>query len=189
MPAIGKFIREKSNSWSAAIAKRLSSLEDNYNPKPYSNSKVTQFNLLELKVIVKQKNGEGDNAGGDLELKRHVSFFSRLICRDCSAIRSFFREQGLKFVEIIIDAYLMREKELEERTGTSTVPQIFFNEKLSGGLVALNSLRNSRLFKQRLKEMLGRKCPDDAPGPPAYRFDDPEEDQTDQMVTIVKVLR
>ncbi|XP_052206131.1 uncharacterized protein LOC127810609 isoform X2 [Diospyros lotus] len=193
VPAIGKFIREKSNSLSAALAKRLLSLKDNHDPKPYSNSNlksnVTEFNLSGLKVIVKQKNGDSDDARGDLELKGRVSFFSRSNCRDCSAVRSFFREQGLKFVEINIDVYPTREKELVERTGTSTVPQIFFNEKLFGGLVALNSLRNSGLFEQRLKEMLGRKCPDDAPSPPVYGFDDPEEDRTDEMVAIVRVLR
>ncbi|KAI7986008.1 hypothetical protein LOK49_LG14G01836 [Camellia lanceoleosa] len=97
---------------------------------------------------------------------------------DCSAVRSFFREQGLKFVEINIYVYPTTEKELVERTGSSSVPQIFFNKKLFGGLVALNSLRNSGLFEQRLKEMVGRKCPDDAPAALVYGFDDSKEEQT-----------
>ncbi|KAL7001459.1 hypothetical protein U1Q18_002611 [Sarracenia purpurea var. burkii] len=190
MPTIGKFIRDKSNSFSAAIVKRLSSLKENDDSKSYLNSNlisnVTEFNLSGLKVIVKLKSG---NDNGELELKGRISFFLRSNCRDCSAVRSFFRDRGLKFVEINIDVYPVREKELAERTGSSTVPQIFFNEKLFGGLVALNSLRNSGLFEQRLKEMLGRKCPDDAPAPPVYGFDDLEEERTDEMVDIVRVLR
>lgn len=190
MPAIGKFFREKSNSLSTAIAKRILSMKENdeSNSKSNSNliSNVTEFNLSGLKVIVKLKNG---NENGDLEFKGRISFFSRSNCRDCSAVRSFFRERGLKFVEINIDVYPTREKELVERTGSSSVPQIFFNEKLFGGLVALNSLRNSGLFEQRLKEMVGRKCPDDAPAAPVYGFDDPEEERTDEMISIVRVLR
>jgi hypothetical protein len=63
-----------------------------------------------------------------------------------------------------------------ERTGSSSVPQVFFNEKLFRGLVALNSLRNIDEFDRRLKEMLGSKCPDDVPTPPVYGFDDTEEE-------------
>lgn len=192
MPSIGKFIREKSNSFSAAIARRLSSLKENDDDlKPFAEPdlkpNVTEFNLSGLKVIVKLKNG---SENGEVELKGRISFFSRSNCRDCSAVRSFFRGRGLKFVEINIDVYPTREKELVERTGSSSVPQIFFNEKLFGGLVVLNSMRNSGLLEQKLKEMLGRKCPDDAPVPPVYGFDDPEEEErTDEMVRIVRVLR
>ncbi|XP_057497080.1 uncharacterized protein LOC130781773 [Actinidia eriantha] len=190
LPAIGKFIREKSNSFSAAIVKRLSSLKDNDDLKSYIHSNltsnVTEFNLSGLKVIVNLKNG---SESGELDIKGRISFFSRSNCRDCCAVRSFFRERGLKFIEINIDVFPTREKELVDRTGSSSVPQIFFNEKLFGGLVALNSLRNSGLFDQRVKEMLGRKCPYDAPASPVYGFDDHEEERMDEMVSIVRVLR
>lgn len=189
--SIGKFIRERSNEFSVAIVKRLSSLKENSNDdkdkdkdKDKDNENdVTQFDLSGLKVIVKQKN--------DMELKGRISFFSRSNCRDSTAVRRFFREKGLKYVEINIDVYPEREKELVERTGTSSVPQIFFNDKLFGGLVALNSLRNSGGFDQRVKEMLSTKCPSDdaAPASPVYGFDDQEEESTDEMVSIVKVLR
>lgn len=84
-----------------------------------------------------------------------------------------------------------REKELRERTRSLLVPQIFFNEKLIGGLVALNSLRNDGEFDRRLVEMLAEKCPRDAPAPPpVYRFDclEKEEDWTNEIVDVVKVL-
>jgi hypothetical protein len=50
-------------------------------------------------------------------------------------------------------------------------------------------LRNSGGFEQRLKEMLAKKCSGNAPAPPVYGFDDHEEESTDEMVWIVKVLR
>lgn len=191
MPSIGKFIKERSNSLSASIANRLSSLrngsnsheddEETKNKMKTGDSDVTEFNISGLKVIVRLKNED--------EFKGRISFFSRSNCRDCTAVRSFFRQKGLKFVEINIDVFPQREQELIERTGSSQVPQIFFNDKLFGGLVALNSLRNSGIFDQRLKEMLGSKCSGDAPAAPVYGFDDPEEESMDEMVEIVRVLR
>ncbi|CAK9143897.1 unnamed protein product [Ilex paraguariensis] len=180
MPAIGKFFREKSNSLSAAITKRLSSLKENTQNDDNQKSNVTEFNLSGLKVIVKLKTSE---------FKGRISFFSRSNCRDCTAVRSFLREKNLRYVEINIDVFPMREKELKSRTGSSAVPQIFFNEKLFGGLVALNSMSNSGMLEQRMKELLGTKCPDDAPAPPVYGFDDPEEEKIDEMVQFARVLR
>ncbi|KAM1002495.1 hypothetical protein ACFX15_002842 [Malus domestica] len=62
----------------------------------------------------------------------------------------------------------------------SYVPHIFFNEKQFGGLVALNSLKNSG----------SSKCPYDAPPLLGYGFDDlDEEELPDQMISIVRVLQ
>jgi hypothetical protein len=72
-------------------------------------------------------------------------------------------------------------EELVERTRSLSVLQVSFNEKLFKGLVALNSLRNNDIFDRRLKEMLGSKCPDDAPAPLVYGFDDTEEEWTDEI--------
>ncbi|KAK4774609.1 hypothetical protein SAY86_009544 [Trapa natans] len=184
MPAIGKFIKDRSNSFSAAIVRRLSSLTDSTDDDDIDSSPdVTEINLSGLKVIVKMK-PEPEKA-----LKGTISFFSRSNCRDCRAVRNFFRERGLIFVEINVDVYPLREKELVARTGSSQVPAIFFNEKQLGGLVALNSLRNSGLLERRMDEMLAQKCPPDAPAPPVYGFDDPEETAKDGLVAVVRVLR
>ena len=144
---------------------------------------MTEFNLSGLKVVVKQK------PEAEVEMKGRISFFSRSNCRDCTAVRRLFREKGLPFVEINVDVFRERERELVDRTGTASLPQIFFNEKLIGGLVALNSLRNSGEFDRRVAEMLAEKCPGDAPAPPAYGFDYLEEDRTDEVVEAVRVLR
>ncbi|KAJ8565308.1 hypothetical protein K7X08_007884 [Anisodus acutangulus] len=193
MPAIGKFFREKSNSLSSAITKRLSSMRDQFDDDEKvmmmkSESNVTEFNLSGLKVIVNLTKGPMDEQGNRKMLGR-VSFFSRSNCRDCTAVRSFLRKENLNYVEINVDVYPQREKELIERTGSANVPQIFLNEKLLGGLVALNSLRNSGMLEQKLEEMLAGKCPEDAPAPPVYGFDDDYEERTDEMIEIVRVLR
>ncbi|XP_050210609.1 uncharacterized protein LOC126660931 [Mercurialis annua] len=202
MPSsIGKFFKEiRSSSVSASIVSRLSSLNFKNNPRDGSdvdgddmnnNTGATEFSISGLKVVVRLKSEEESiNASS----KGRISFFSRSNCRDCTAVRSFFRDKGLKFVEINIDVFPMREKELIERTGNAQVPQIFFNDKLLGCLVALNSLRNSGCFEQKLKEMLvSKSCggSGDAPAIPVYGFDDPddEDEAMDETVGIVRLLR
>lgn len=185
MPAIGKFFREKSSSLSSAITKRLATMKDQFDDEKVKKSEsqhVTVFDLSGMKVIVELKPPVK-------KLPGRVSFFSRSNCRDCTAVRSFLRKENLNYVEINVDVYPEREKELIERTGSANVPQIFLNEKLLGGLVALNSLRNSGMLEKKLAEMLAGKCPEDAPAPPVYGFDDDYEEQNDEIVEIVRVLR
>ncbi|KAJ1413697.1 Winged helix-like DNA-binding domain superfamily [Sesbania bispinosa] len=187
MPTIGSYIRQRSNHLSEAIAKRVSSFRQSMEEENNGESlakEVTEFNLSGVKVVVKQKPEE------EQAMKGRISFFSRSGCRDCTAVRRFFRVKGLKFVEINIDVFTERESELRERTGSTSVPQIFFNEKLIGGLVALNSLRNSGEFERRVAELVAEKPPgDDAPAPPVYGFDYLDENRTDEMVGVVSVLR
>ncbi|CAA7410646.1 unnamed protein product [Spirodela intermedia] len=182
--AIGKYLRNRGSVLSAALAKSISSLKE--------SDSVSEFHLSGLKVTVRPKETEED--ARDPKIVGRISFFSRSNCRDCTAVRSFFREKALPFVEINIDVFPARKKELIERTGSASVPQIFFNEKLVGGLVALNSLRNSGEFDRRLRDMAGWKCPETAPRVPLYGFDDADEeeeekDRQDAMIGIVKVLR
>ncbi|XXG60238.1 hypothetical protein AAC387_Pa04g2198 [Persea americana] len=198
--SFGKFLRDRSNSFSTSIIKRISSLKESNttttedfifkSKSPNLPSSVTEIHLPGLKVTVQLKD-ENNNQDLDLglNLKGRISFFSRSSCRDCRAVRSFFREKGLRFVEINLDVYPEREKELIQRSRSSSVPQIFFNEKLVGGLVVLNSLRNSGELERRMREMMGRRCPESAPAEPVYGFDDDVEERTDEMVGIVGVLR
>ncbi|XWS34312.1 hypothetical protein CRYUN_Cryun21dG0029400 [Craigia yunnanensis] len=187
MPSIGKYIRDRSSTFSAAIIKHLSSLkEDNGDfivKNDSLNFEVTEFKIPGVKVIVKLKSDDERE-----ELRGRITFFTRSNCRDCTAVRKFFREKGLGYFEINIDVFPERAKELIERTGSSEVPKIFFNEKLLGGLVTLNSLRNSGELDKRMNELLGQKCPEEAPEIPVNGFDDDEEEE-DELVAIVKFLR
>ncbi|TYG79800.1 hypothetical protein ES288_D02G166100v1 [Gossypium darwinii] len=193
MPSIGKYIKDRSTTLSAAIIKRLSSLtedgEDFVVKNDSLNLEVTEIKIPGVKVIVKLKSEDER-----FDLKGRITFFSRSNCRDCTAVRKFFREKRLPYVEINIDVFPKRAKELVERTGKSEVPQIFFNEKLLGGLLTLNSLRNSGELDKRMRELLSQKCPDGAPKVPVYGFDDDEdeeeeEEEKDELLGIVKLLR
>ncbi|KAL5071601.1 hypothetical protein RYX36_022488 [Vicia faba] len=191
MPDLGSFIRQRSSNLSTAIAKRVSSfrksMAENEEKDMKNNDRnpdMTKFNLSGLKVVVKVK------PEVEPTMKGRITFFSKSGCRDYTAVRRFFKERELKFVEINVDVFHEREKELRERTGNTTVPMIFFNEKRIGGLVALNLLRNSGEFELRLTELVVEKfAGDDAPLPPVYGCDYFEKDQMDEMVGLVSLLR
>jgi glutaredoxin len=206
---IGRFFRDRRDVLSSAITRRISSLKEASQPPsspaaggdPYG---VQEIHLPDVKVTVRLKDppvllkdaiaadaDEGYSFSGG-RIKGRVSFFSRSGCRDCAAVRAFFRLSGLPYVEINLDVFPEREDELASRAGSAArVPQIFLNEKLLGGLVVLNSLRNSGEFERRVRDLAGRRCPDSAPRVPVYGgFDDDEAGgREDAAVGVVRVLR
>lgn len=202
--SIGRFFRDRRDVLSSAINRRISSLKETSAPAPGDACYgVQEIHLPNVKVTVRLKeaiaadaeedDGYGHSFSGS-HIKGRVSFFSRSGCRDCAAMRAFFRQSGLPYVEINLDVFPEREADLASRAGAAArVPQIFLNEKLLGGLVVLNSLRNSGEFERRVRELAGRRCPDAAPRVPVYGFDadagEEEEEREDAMVGIVRVLR
>lgn len=210
--SIGRFFRDRRDVLSSAITRRISSLKESSSPPSAKAAAVVdtygvqEIHLPNVKVTVRLKDAiaaEDDDVGYSFSgghIKGRVSFFSRSGCRDCAAVRAFFRQSGLPYVEINLDVFPEREAELASRAGAAArVPQIFLNEKLLGGLVVLNSLRNSGEFERRVRDLAGRRCPDSAPRVPVYGFDDEagaaagggkgEEAAEDAMVGIVRVLR
>ncbi|XP_020218294.1 uncharacterized protein LOC109801595 [Cajanus cajan] len=184
----GRFLRQRGNDLSSAISRGISTLKqaiDEQNDGALRGGKrndVTEFNLSGLKVMVATVKSDAALAVA----RGRVSFFSRSNCRECGAVRRFFRERGLRFVEINVDVYREREKELRERTGSATVPKIFFGERLIGGLVELNALRKDGggELERRL-----RNCGGEGPAAPAYGFDEAVGEEEEEMVKVVRVLR
>ncbi|CAI8605322.1 unnamed protein product [Vicia faba] len=182
------FFRQRSNNLSSAISRTISSIKtsiDDINDKNNSSfNDVTEFKLSGLKVVVETKN--------DLSLgKVQITLFSKSNCRDCSAVRRFFKERGMKFVEINVDVYTKRENELYQRTGNTNVPKIFFNGELIGGLVELNAMRKNEggELEKKLNEVADEKFSGDVPVAPEYGFDEVAEEVVEEEVEIVKVVR
>ncbi|OEL31340.1 hypothetical protein BAE44_0007640 [Dichanthelium oligosanthes] len=153
--SIGRFFRDRRDVLSSAITRRISSLKESSSPPSAAAADtygVQEIHLPNVKVTVRLKDaiaadaaedeidlGEGDDAGYSFSgghIKGRVSFFSRSGCRDCAAVRAFFRQSGLPYVEINLDVFPEREAELASRAGgAARVPQIFLNEKLLGCLL------------------------------------------------------
>ncbi|OIW01865.1 hypothetical protein TanjilG_07160 [Lupinus angustifolius] len=184
-----KFLKQRSNEISSVISRSVLSLKrsiDEQNDSSFSNSirDVTEFTLSGLKVVVEVKNDASFTFGS-------VTFFSKSNCRDCSAVRKFFREKRLRFVEINVDVFPEREKELFERTGSSMVPKIFINEKFIGGLVELNAMRINGELEKALTAVSEKCCDGGAPAAPEYGFDEvaDEEEEEGEMVRVVRIMR
>lgn len=102
-----KYFLEKSSSLSSAITKRFYSFTDNnYNgsesdensdsDKNLNLNKVGEF-LSGVKLVVNSKsNDEDDDHANTTGFRGRITFFSKSNCRDCTAVRSFFREKNLR---------------------------------------------------------------------------------------------
>ncbi|GMJ04546.1 hypothetical protein like AT3G11920 [Hibiscus trionum] len=187
MPLIGKYIRERSTSLSAAVLNHLSSLNEDTDDdivvkKDSLKLEVTEFKIPGVKIIVKPKGDEED------QIRGRITLFTKSNCENCIAARKFFREKGHRYVEINIDVFTKKAEELMGRTGDAEVPKIFFNGCLIGGLETLKSWSESGELEEKMKELLGPKCPEEAQEAPDYGIDD-EEDEEDEMVEVVNYLR
>lgn len=68
------------------------------------------------------------------EIKGRIIVYSIVGCPHCKKAKSTLEELKLPYHEISLDSYAdtVRE-EVREKTGSRTVPQIFFNATLIGG--------------------------------------------------------
>ncbi|KAK8549890.1 hypothetical protein V6N13_055451 [Hibiscus sabdariffa] len=190
MPLIGKYIRERSTSFSAAVLNHLSSLqEDAADDFPFrndpSNLEVTEFKIPGVKVIVKLK---GEEERFEDQIKGRITLFTKSNCENCIAARKLFKEKGCPYVEINIDVLTRKAEELIERTGDAEVPKIFFNDRLIGGLETLKSWSETGELEEKMRELLGPKCPEEAPEASDYGIGD-EEDVEDELLEVVNHLR
>jgi glutaredoxin 3 len=72
-----------------------------------------------------------------------VTIYTRQFCGYCSAAKSLFLEMGVKFEEIDATGSLERRKEMIERSGRFTYPQIFIGARHVGGCDDLYDLQAS----------------------------------------------
>ena len=75
-----------------------------------------------------------------MEFKGRVTVYSIVGCPYCARVKSLLTELGVPYVDINLDKRPDLRKEVTERTGQRTVPQIFFNEKHIGGCDELKQL-------------------------------------------------
>eukprot|EP00250_Pteridium_aquilinum_P014406 c21969_g1_i1 orf=687-2693(-) len=123
------------------------------------------------------------------KMKGRITLFSKSGCQDSRAVRSFLRERRLSFVEVNVDIFPQRKLELEERTGTSSVPQVFFNETFVGGIDELNALEGKKELDEKIKEVFENECSATAPQAPVYGEDEPDNGKLDEFAEVVRKLR
>lgn len=76
-------------------------------------------------------------------------------CSYCTAARMLLKKKGVDFEDVLVSSDAEKRREMEERSGRKTVPQIFINGEAIGGFDELYSLEQDG----RLDEILGRTSP------------------------------
>lgn len=72
-----------------------------------------------------------------------IRIYSTLICPYCNAAKQLLKSKGLNFQEIRIDQDRQQRQLMIEKSGRTSVPQIFIDELHIGGFDDLNALNRS----------------------------------------------
>jgi len=83
---------------------------------------------------------------------RKIVMYRQGFCGYCSAARKLLKSKEVEFDEIDVTLNAGRRREMKDRSGRNTVPQIFIDDEHIGGYDDLAALDRDG----RLDEMLGR---------------------------------
>lgn len=82
----------------------------------------------------------------------NIIVYSTLICPYCQAAKNLLRSKGLEFQEIRVDQDREQRQVMMERSGRTSVPQIFINDHHVGGFDDLYALHQTGRLDQLLQE-------------------------------------
>ena len=74
---------------------------------------------------------------------KHIEVYSTPSCHWCKRAKALLESQGLDYQEVNISADTDRAREMEQRSGRRTVPQIFIDREPIGGYGELLQLNNT----------------------------------------------
>ena len=125
-----------------------------------------------------------------IDMKGRIILYTKLGCQESKEIRHFLRMRRLRYVEINIDVYPSREKELEKFSGSTSVPKVYFNEILIGGLSELKTLDESGNLDEKIDFLISEAPLFEAPSPPLSGEDDVSSSGAlDEMAVIVRKMK
>ncbi|OEL26737.1 hypothetical protein BAE44_0012246 [Dichanthelium oligosanthes] len=123
-------------------------------------------------------------------VKGRIIIYTKLGCEDCKMVRLFLHQKRLKYVEINIDIFPSRKLELEKNTGSFTVPKVYFNDLLIGGLIELKKMEDSGILDENIGVLFKEEPSSSAPLPPLPGEDDESgSGKMDELATIVRKMR
>ncbi|GJN00263.1 hypothetical protein PR202_ga17681 [Eleusine coracana subsp. coracana] len=123
-------------------------------------------------------------------MKGRIILYTKLGCEDCKMVRLFLHQKRLLYVEINIDVFPSRKLELEKNTGSSSVPKVYFNDMLIGGLTELKKMEESGILDENIAVLFKEEPSSSAPLPPLPGEDDKSgSGKMDELATIVRKMR
>lgn len=72
-----------------------------------------------------------------------IVMYTQMLCGYCAAARKLLASKGAEFTEIDITMNAEKRREMMDRSGRQTVPQIFFDDRHIGGYDDLAALDRS----------------------------------------------
>ncbi len=83
--------------------------------------------------------------------RAHITVYGTPFCPYCIAAKRLLDKKGVNYEDISVSTREMR-RELEQRSGQRTVPQIFINDKSIGGFDELSALEEDGLLDALLEQ-------------------------------------
>ena len=80
-----------------------------------------------------------------------VVVFGTLFCPYCAAAKMLLKKKGINYEDILLSTGEMR-RDIEQRSGQRTVPQIFINNASIGGFDELSALEEDGLLDALLEQ-------------------------------------
>ncbi|KAJ4952966.1 hypothetical protein NE237_029798 [Protea cynaroides] len=125
-----------------------------------------------------------------LAMRGRVLLYTRLGCQESRQMRLLLHRKRMRYVEINIDVYPSRKLELERITGFASVPKVFFNENLIGGLSELMVMEESGKLDESINELITKEPSHLAPLPPFSGEDDIScSGMVDELAIIVQKMK
>lgn len=201
--ALKNLVREKGEKSAIAVTSFLRRLsgrkdEEEQDPTVKSEDNPSQQRSPEKSVwknplsYLTMENAEEEqfHLPPHIETKGRIILYTRLGCRESREARAFFHGKRLRYVEINIDVYPGRKTELEKIAGSCSVPKIFFNEILVGGLSELKGLEESGKLGEKIDYLVAEAPSFEAPLPPLSGEDDLSNSGVlDETALIVRKMK
>ncbi|WVZ19796.1 hypothetical protein V8G54_007118 [Vigna mungo] len=210
--ALKNFVKEKSAVAVSTMMRRLSGKRDEGavdnvddegkdvsdfgkvgENKLVSEKAVEKFDWNPLNYIKKSSDAGVENKTehrDSIVMKGRIILYTKLGCQESNEIRLFLRLKRLRYVEINVDVFPGRKKELERISGSTSVPKVFFNEILIGGSSELKTLDESGKLDEKVDFLITEAPLFEAPSPPLSGEDDvPSSGLPDEMAIIVRKMK
>ncbi|KAK7275719.1 hypothetical protein RIF29_16841 [Crotalaria pallida] len=195
--ALKNFVREKSIVAVSIMLRHLSIKRDGCPANNTDNQDEDVSNLSKSceSKEVPEKNDQREDPiievpPQPIAMKGRIILYTRLGCQECKEVRQFLYVKRLRYVEINIDVYPGRKVELEKNSRSTSVPKIFFNEILIGGLREIKTLNESGKLDEKIDFLIAEAPSFEAPLPPLSGEDDVSTGGAlDEMALIVRKMK
>lgn len=207
--ALKNFVKQKSAVAVSNVLRRLSGKSDDgvvgnsedegkdvspekaveksgWNPLNY----IKKSSDVDLENIAEQRDSITEGSAPPIAMKGRIMLYTKLGCQESKEIRLFLRTKRLGYVEINIDVYPSRKVELEKISGSTSVPKVFFNEILIGGLSELKTLDESGKLDEKIDFLIAEAPLFETSSPPRSGEDDESSTGApDELALIVHKMK